>query len=171
MLRKVREIEGQKSLKHFLTSECKEVTTEPNVTPIHPQSAERRTLPSAEEDPIVKKPNLDTDNKRIETPNKNLLPDLNTPDSSSNMSNMEDKSNNHNEEETEELSQKTILCMKRAMQELITPIEEKLNQLFDTKQLQEVQAIEINKLKKTESELYRRCLKVEIENDKPKKNA
>ena len=36
------------------------------------------------------------------------------------------------EDETDELPRKMILCMKKAMQELMTPIEDKLNQLLDT---------------------------------------
>ena len=72
-------------------------------------------------------------------------------------------------DETEELPRKTILCMKQAMQELITLIEDKLNQLLDTKQIQEQQALEIADLKNNQSELYRRCLKFEIENDKLKR--
>ena len=72
------------------------------------------------------------------------------------------------EEDTDELPRKTILCMKRAMQELITPLEEKINQLLDTKEKQEVHEEEICKLKVKQSKLYRRCLKAETENHKLK---
>ena len=48
------------------------------------------------------------------------------------------------------------------------PAGKKINQLLDTKQKQEVQVKGIDKLKNTQSELYRRCLKAEIENDKLK---
>ena len=58
--------------------------------------------------------------------------------------------------------------MKRAMQELITPLEEKINLLLDTKEKQEVQEEEIGKLKVRQSKLYRRCLKAETENNKLK---
>ena len=66
------------------------------------------------------------------------------------------------------IPRKTILCMKKAMQELITPLEEKINQLLDTKEKQEAQEEEIGKLKIRQSELYRRCLKAETENCKLK---
>ena len=66
-------------------------------------------------------------------------------------------------DEEEELPRKTMLCMKRAMQELIDPLEEKINQLLDTKKLQEDQAVEITQLKDKQSELYRKCLKIENE--------
>ena len=68
----------------------------------------------------------------------------------------------------DELPRKTILCMKKAMQEMITPLEKKINQLLDTKEKQEVQEEEIGKLKIRQSELYRRCLKAENENSKLK---
>ena len=58
--------------------------------------------------------------------------------------------------------------MEKAMQELIDPIEQKINQLLDTREKQESQAEEIDKLKIRQSELYRRCLKAENENDKLK---
>ena len=82
-----------------------------------------------------------------------------------------DRKNNKTEEDeddVDELPRKTILCMKRAMQELITPLEEKINQLLDTKEKQEVHEEEISKLKVKQSELYRRCLKAETENNKLK---
>ena len=45
--------------------------------------------------------------------------------------------------------------MKRAMQELIDPLEAKLNQLLDTRKIQEDQATEIKHLKDKQIELYR----------------
>ena len=53
MSKKYREVEGQKSLKYFLTPKCKEAITEPSVTPIHPQSAKKRTPPSNSDDQAV----------------------------------------------------------------------------------------------------------------------
>ena len=77
--------------------------------------------------------------------------------------------NGFEKEEDEELPQKTILCIKRAMQELIDPLEVKINQLLDTKKIQEDQAVEIIHLKDRLSELYRKCLKIENENDQLKR--
>ena len=51
------------------------------------------------------------------------------------------------------------------MQELIDPLEVKLNQLLDTEKLQEDQAVEIKHLKDKQSELYRKCIKIEHENN------
>ena len=63
--------------------------------------------------------------------------------------------------------------MKRAMKELldekITPLEDKINILLETKKKQEKQEIEILKLKSDQSELYRKCLKIEWQNNKLKR--
>ena len=72
----------------------------------------------------------------------------------------------------DQLPRETIECMKIAMQELIDqkldPIEHKINQLLDTKKLQVEQQTELNKMKTAQSELYRKCLKIENENNKLK---
>ena len=59
--------------------------------------------------------------------------------------------------------------MKVAVQELINPIEDKINKLLALQQKQETQEVELNELKAKQSELYRRCLKSEIETNKLKK--
>ena len=69
----------------------------------------------------------------------------------------------------EPLPRKTIDCMKVTMQELINPLEEKINQLIGTKEKQEEQEEEIIKLKLQQSELYRKCMKTEAENAKLKR--
>ena len=72
----------------------------------------------------------------------------------------------------DKLPRETIKCMKIAMQELVDqkldPIKMKLNQLLDTKLIQEEQKNELTKLKKEQSKLYRRCLKTENESNKLK---
>ena len=182
MLKKNREVEGQKSLKYYLTPKCKEAITEPNVTPIHPQSAKKRTPPSNSDDLAIKRANLDLISHQTRL-KKSLIQELQTTQSS-NMDEITEEHQPHpgnlktkpnptlpvsDDDETEELPRKMILCIKQAMQELITPIEDKLNQLLDTKQIQEQQALEIAHLKNNQSELYRRCLKFEIKNDKLKR--
>ena len=114
------------------------------------------------------------------SPKKNLIQELQTTQSASveeiteeqHRKPQEMKTNSiqllSDNDEMEELPRKMILCMKQAMQELITPIEDKLK-LLDTKQIQEQQALEIADLKNNQSELYRRCLKFKIENDKLKR--
>ena len=86
--------------------------------------------------------------------------------------NMEKKSEMPSQPAEEQLPRETIECMKIAMQELIDqkldPIEQKLNQLLDTKKLQVEQQTELNKVKTAQSELYRKCLKIENENNKLK---
>ena len=72
-------------------------------------------------------------------------------------------------EVNEPLPRKTIECMKVAMQELINPLEEKINQLIGTKEKQEKQEEVIINLKLQQSELYRKCMKTETENTKLKK--
>ena len=72
-------------------------------------------------------------------------------------------------EDDEPLPQKTIDCMKVTMQELINPLEEKINQLVGTKEKQEKKEEEIIKLKLQQSELYRTCMKPEAENTKLKR--
>ena len=59
------------------------------------------------------------------------------------------------------LDRETIDCMKEAMRELIDPIEDKINMLLATKEKQEKQELEIEKIKSTQSELYRKCAKIE----------
>ena len=56
--------------------------------------------------------------------------------------------------------------MKEAIRELIDPIEAKLNQLLDMKEKQERQEIEIEQLHTTQSELYKRCMRIEHDNKK-----
>ena len=73
------------------------------------------------------------------------------------------------EEVNKPLPRKTIECMKVAMQELINPLEEKINQLIGTKEKQEKQEEEIINLKIQQNELYRKCMKTESENTKLKK--
>ena len=180
MSKKNKEIDGQKSLKYYLTPKCKEAITEPSVTPIHLHSAKKRTPPSNSEDPAEKRANLELPSQQTSF-KRNLIKEL----QATQLKKMnEDTEESHtiqdyqkknpslsvtDENETEELPRKMILYMKRAMQELITPIEDKLNQLLDTKIIQEQQAIEITQLKNSQSELYRKCLKFEMENDKLKK--
>ena len=54
-------------------------------------------------------------------------------------------------------------------EELINPLEEKINQLIGTKEKQEQQEEEIIKLKLQQSKLYRKCMKTEAENTKLKR--
>ena len=86
--------------------------------------------------------------------------------------NTEKKSEMSSQPAEEQLPRETIECMKIAMQELIDqkldPIEHKLNQLLDTKKLQVEQQTELNKVKTAQSELYRKCIKIENENNKLK---
>ena len=169
MSRKIKEVEGQKGLDKFLKAVTKHTLSQQKLTRPAEQT-KKRTPPSTEKEPIMKKLNLDekdtgvsSDSKTIHQKEKErneMDVDIDT-----------DRKNYETEEEeddADELPRKTILCMKRAMQELITPLEEKINQLLDTKEKQEVHEEEIIKLKVKQSKLYRRCLKAETENHKLK---
>ena len=59
--------------------------------------------------------------------------------------------------------------MQELLDEEITPLEEKINLLLDTKRKQEEQEEEILTIKNNQSELHRKCLKIEWENNKLKK--
>ena len=123
MSKKNKEIEGQKSLKYYLTPKCKEAITEPSVTPIHPHSAKKQTPPSNSEDPAEKRANLELPTQQT-SPKRNLIKELQATQSKK-MN--EDTEESHtipenpsknpslsiiDENETEELPRKTILCMK-----------------------------------------------------------
>ena len=169
MSRKIKEVEGQKGLDKFLKAVIKHTPLQQKLTRPAEQT-KKRTPPSTEKEPIMKKLNLDEKDTSVssdsetahqkEKERNEMDVDIDT-----------DRKNNKTEEEEEdadELQQNTILCMKRAIQELITPLKEKIIQLLDTKEKQEVHEEEISKLKVKQSELYRRCLKAETENNKLK---
>ena len=68
-----------------------------------------------------------------------------------------------------ELDCETNDCMKEAMRELTDPIEAKINILLVTKEKQEQQEREIEKIKSNQSKLYRKCIKIERDNKKLKR--
>ena len=177
MSKKIREEERQQSLENFFTSKCtkgKTGKTAEQVTPVPLKvsistSAKRRTPPSIESELTYKKlpkqrnPEMPNHVLFEEVPERKDMEVEITDTDTTPKTIMTDTDPQKDEEE--ELPRKTILCMKKAMQELIDPLEEKINQLLDTKKLQEDQAVEITHLKDKQSELYRKCLKIENENN------
>ena len=69
----------------------------------------------------------------------------------------------HQHKEEDELPRRTINCMKRAMQELldekITPLEDKINLLLETKRKQEQQEEEISTLKNNQKRTVQKMFK------------
>ena len=168
MSRKIKEVEGQKSLDKFLKAVIKHTPSQQKSNRLA-EKTKKRTPPSAEKEPLMKKLNLEEKDTGGSSDSE-VAHQQGKEDIKMEVDKEKDQKNNEykEEEEEDELPWKTILCMKRAMQELITPLEEKINLLLDTKEKQEVQEEEISKLKVRQSELYRRCLKAETENNKLK---
>ena len=177
MSKKIKEEERQQSLENFFTSkwaEGKTGKTAKQVTPVpskesNSTTAKKRTPPSIESELMHKKlPKL----RNPEMPNQALFEEVSeqknmeveTTDTDTTPKTLMTDTDPEKDDE-EKLPWKTILCMKRAMQELIDPLEEKINQLLDTKKLQEDQAVEITHLTDKQSELYKKCLKIENENN------
>ena len=154
----------QQSLDTFLTPQCSNTKDTPK------NSAKKRTppSPSSVEGPERKKMNMEEGSQNTETQqnSKEITDSIVT------------ESNNHN------LPRETIDCMKIAMKELIDPIEDKLNKKLE--ELIDPIEVKINKLlehretdrqkqdkvvkeiKTKQSELYRKCLKLEQEQIKIK---
>ena len=165
MLKKLKEEARQQSLENYFTAKCtkdKTGKTADQLTPVPSKvssspSVKKRTPPSIESEPTHKKlPKF----SNAEMPNQILFEDMsqqNNMGSETTDNDMPPKpmttDNVIENEEDEELPLKSILYMKRAMQELIYPLEAKINQLLDIKKLQEDQALEINQLKDKQSEL------------------
>ena len=159
MSKKLKEEERQQSLENYFTAKCtkdKTGKTADQLTLVPSKvssslSVKERTPPSIESEPTHKKlPKLSNG----EMPNQILFEDLSQQNNMGSETTDNDilpkpmtTDNVIENEEDEELPLKTILYIKRAMQELIDPLEGKINQLLDTKKLQEDQALEINQLK------------------------
>ena len=168
MSRRIKEVEGQKSLDNFLKAVMKHTPSHDKTSRLADKT-KKRTPPSAEKEPLMKKLNLEAEDTSVSSDSE-VTHQQGKEDTGMEVDKEKDHKKYEEEEgsEEDELPRKTILCMKRAMQELITPLEEKINLLLDTKEKQEVQEEEIGKLKIRQSELYRRCLKSETENSKLK---
>ena len=154
-----KQIEGQQSLHCFLTSSVDKHTENTPDIEINPK---KRTPPSLEGQ-SQKKINTETSPNQIEPQESLFLKEA------EDMSRKEEDPKSPVIKDDEPLPQKTIDCMKVAMQELINPLEEKINQLIGTKEKQEEQEEEIIQLKLQQSELYRKCMKTEVENTKLKR--
>ena len=172
MLRKLKEEEGQQKLHAYISPQTTSASNRHSSSTV-----KKRTPPSIEKQSnkkVLVEDNM-MEGETTEPPTQNLVDKLTTdqdPTTEEGDRKLIKKivgSNNEDEDEEEELPRKTINCMKKALQELITPIENKVNQLLTIKNNQDVQTEEINNLKVQQSELYRRCLKVELENNKLKK--
>ena len=147
MSKKLKEEERQQSLENFFITKCiKDNTgkTADQLTPVpskatNSPSVKKRTPPSIESESNQKKlPKL----RNTEMPNLILFEEEQEKETMDPGKKDNDKQpkpalpdNAIDEEEDEELPWKTILCMKRAMQELIDPLEAKINQLLDTKKI------------------------------------
>ena len=182
MSKKLKEEEGQQSLVSYLSPRCPAINrgaSTPQTTINTCSLAKKRTPPSTEGH-CSKKANMETPtNDTTKELNKALFKEhikenATTHPQDSTTSQMDtDNLVEQNEESTKQkktpLSHETIDCMKVVMQELIDPIEDKINKLLEIQHKQEKQDIELNALKAKQSELYRRCLKTEIETSKLKR--
>ena len=176
MSKKLKEEEGQKSLVNYLSPRCPTINRSANTPKPATNTcslAKKRTPPSTEGH-CSKKANMETPaNEAIAEVNKSLFMEqseenpstaaqMDTDDPHVKKAKSTNKKNNL-------LPRETIECMKEAMQELIDPIEEKINKLLEIQHKQEKQEVELNELKAKQSELYRRCLKSKSETSKLKK--
>ena len=124
-------------------------------------SAKKRTLPSAEKpnqkkhciQPIIMDTPADTTPKENQLSNEVITEEM-----------------TKHKKKKKALNRETIDCMKEAVRELIDPIEEKINMLLKTNEKEEMQEIEIGKIKTMQSELYRKCIKIERDQQKLKKH-
>ena len=135
-------IEGQQSLHNFLspTVHCPQPTeniTEQFYTPENEPNPKKRTPPSLE-NKLQKKVNRKESPEKREPYRRKLssqLENMTGKDSPIHIQNPSENSIPKQDEDSEEpLPRKTIDCMKIAMQELINPLEEKINQLIGTKE-------------------------------------
>ena len=156
----IKQIEGQQSLHCFLTPSVAKHTENTSDNGVNPR---KRTPPSLEGQ-SQKKINTEASPNQIK-PQVSLF-SKETEDMSRKE---EEDTRSPSKEDEEPLPRKTIDCMKITIQELISPLEENINQLIGTKEKQEQQEEEIIKLKLQQSELYRKCMKTEAENTKLKR--